>query len=128
MAHAIVPNVILNDAHNLVINVCVVGDSGTATELSAEKMLDISDYTGADVRITHIWTALVGFSAQLLWDADTDVILLSCPSYRFVENFHPFGGIPNNAGTGKTGDINITTYGLASTSNEGHIILMMEKD
>lgn len=126
MAHSIVPNVYVNGESNLVINTCIVGD-GSSGELSATQFIDVSTYGVSEVKIKRIKTSLVGFSAILYWDADTDVPIISVPDYEFGEEYHEFGGLWNNAGDGKTGDIMISTFGLASSSNEGHIIVELEK-
>lgn len=53
---------------------------------------------------------------RLLWDASTDVVALDIPSATdpSVRDFTRFGGLPNQGGSGKTGDILLTTTGLAS--------------
>ena len=51
----------------------------------------------------------------LEFDADTDIAALSLPANKAGKLcFREFGGLPNNGGTGKTGDITLTTTGLAS--------------
>ena len=126
MSHSIVPNVYANDTRNLVINTCVVGD-GTSGELSATKFVDVSTYNISEVKLLKVKSSLVGFSAILSWDADTDVPIISVPDYEFEQDFECFGGLYNNSGTGSTGDIMITTFGLSGTSQEGHIILELQK-
>lgn len=53
---------------------------------------------------------------KLLWDASTDVqaIEIPCATNATKGNFRKFGGLINRGGTGITGDILITTTGLAS--------------
>jgi hypothetical protein len=47
---------------------------------------------------------------QLLWDATTDVTLLNLSGSNDADMcFEAFGGIPNNAGAGVTGDVLLTT-------------------
>ena len=51
----------------------------------------------------------------MLWDATTDVLILTLGEADFVSfDFSRFGGLTNNAGAGKTGDILFTTVGAAS--------------
>jgi hypothetical protein len=51
----------------------------------------------------------------LLWDATTDVVCLTLGENDFVSfNFARFGGLTNNAGAGKTGDLLFTTVGAGS--------------
>lgn len=55
-----------------------------------------------------------GARVKLLWDATTDVVALDIPTGTNATkgNFRRFGGLLNRGGTGKTGDILITTTGL----------------
>lgn len=53
---------------------------------------------------------------RLLFDATTDVVAMDipCATNPTKANFRRIGGLPNVSGTGKTGDILITTSGLGS--------------
>ena len=64
------------------------------------------------VSIVRIDASLNGMSVNILWDATTDVacFILAPGMYKF--KFDP--QLANNAGTGKTGDINFTTIGATS--------------
>ena len=67
-------------------------------------------------------------SVKLLWDATTDTICWDLNSdYTTDEDFTGFGGIQNTSGTGKTGDINLTTTG-ASSGDSYVIVLTLIKD
>lgn len=66
------------------------------------------------VKINKIWVQTFGLGVDILWDATTDVICETVPSdvmYRMC--YDEFGGIPNNAGAGKTGDVLFSTVGAA---------------
>lgn len=54
--------------------------------------------------------------AFLSWDATTDVLALDIPvaTNPVKANFRCQGGLPNQGGAGKTGDILLSTTGLAS--------------
>lgn len=54
--------------------------------------------------------------ATLLWDANTDVVAFNIPTGTNPTKacFDDIGGLPNQGGTGKTGDILLTSTGLAS--------------
>jgi hypothetical protein len=48
-------------------------------------------------------------------DADTDQYFMNIPAdWTDTLDFTSFSGIPNNAGTGKTGDVLFTTAGHSS--------------
>ena len=105
----------------------IVGDgSGEETKT---VLYDASTFTAQaiDNAVTSIEYCLVGFSAQLYWDASTDVPLLSlAEGSESREHFNYVGSIANNSGTGKTGDILISTSGLGS-GDHGFIILRIKQ-
>jgi hypothetical protein len=81
----------------------------------------------SEVRVLRVSHAIVGMSVKLLLDATSDVLLLDlAESSNGHLDFTSFGGIPNNAGSGKTGDIQFTTTG-ASSGDTYSIILEMIK-
>jgi hypothetical protein len=52
---------------------------------------------------------------KILFDADTDVLAIQLPADWSDEfDFSNFSGIPDNAGTGSTGDVKFTTVGHSS--------------
>lgn len=67
------------------------------------------------VKINKIWAQTYGMAVDILWDATTDAICETIPAdvlYKMC--YDEFGGIPNNAGTGKTGDVLFTTVGASA--------------
>lgn len=67
------------------------------------------------VKINKIWAQTQGMSVDILWDATADVLCESIPENQFyLMDYSSFGGIPNNAGAGKTGDVAFTTVGAAA--------------
>lgn len=89
----------------------VIYDSSVvATTLNQTDPLNCSLY---DIRYS-VSTAATA-RVQLLFDATTDVLALDLVPIKPMHfDFKCFGGLPNYAGTGKTGDILLTTSGLAS--------------
>lgn len=66
------------------------------------------------VKINKIWAQTYGMGVDILWDADTDLICETIPENQFyLMDYSSFGGLPNNAGKGKTGDVLFTTVGAA---------------
>lgn len=127
MPHTVTTQVLERGPKFTVIKVNIKGDAGTATELVKAVLFDASAYsTKVANKLFNISYSLNEFSAELFWDAATDVALLSLAKSRpYHMCYIPFGGLKNNGGAGVTGDILITTSGLASTSLDGHIILRM---
>ncbi len=67
------------------------------------------------VKINKIWAQTQGMSVDVLWDATTDVLCETIPENQFyLMDYSSFGGLPNNAGSGVTGDVLFTTVGAAS--------------
>lgn len=67
------------------------------------------------VKINKIWVQTLGMGVDILWDATTDVLCESVPAdvlYKMC--YDEFGGLPNNAGVGKTGDVLFSTVGAAA--------------
>ena len=76
------------------------------------------------LKINKVWAQTVGVGVDILWDADTDLICESIPAgVLYKMDYSCFGGIPNNAGTGITGDVNFITVGTASATTRYTIIL-----
>ena len=75
------------------------------------------------VRLAKICYSTFGMSVKLLWDATTDAICWDLnANYADSEDFTEFSGIVNIAGTGKTGDINLTTTG--HSSGDSYVIVL----
>jgi len=79
------------------------------------------------VTVTKIYIASHGMEVRMLWDAATDVpFYLSSPGATQTLDFTGFGGIPNDAGAGVTGDIVFSTAD-ASSGDTYWCILEMTK-
>lgn len=87
----------------------------------ATRSTDGASCTG--VRLAKIVYSTFGMSVKLLWDATTDTICWDLNSdYTTDEDFTEFGGIRNTSGSGKTGDIKLTTTG--HTSGDSYVIVL----
>ena len=101
---------------------------------SAVKKVDVSALTtGLDgsactgVVIERIWWQCIGMKVRILFDADTDVMAIELGENQSGNHdYSIFGGLTNNAGTGKTGDVKFTTVG-ASSGDTYTVILYMRK-
>jgi hypothetical protein len=133
MANLISIQTIIDGPRSSVIKIGIVGD-GSGEEAST-VIYDASAYTPpcTNDKLMKIEYSISGFSARLDWDAIVNVPLMNLVEahpymalYDFCEDSMAFGGIPNNGGTGRTGDILITTFGLG-LGDSGHIILYINK-
>lgn len=131
MAHSVVGQTIIDGTKTTVVKYTIKGD-GSSGELTNFVLFDASAFKTASTsnKIMEIEYALNGFSAELLWDATTDIRALSLvKDYPYKADFWKIGGLVNNAGTGKTGDILITTTGLSAKAYDGYILLtIFQKD
>jgi hypothetical protein len=51
----------------------------------------------------------------MLWAATTPLMIITLPqNNNYFMDYSMFGGIPNNSGTGKTGDISFTTQDVSA--------------
>ena len=79
------------------------------------------------VTITKIHASTHGMEVLMYWDATTDVLIYSIPqNSQYTFDFEKFGGLTNNAGAGKTGDILFSTQD-ASNGDAYTITLEMVK-
>ena len=62
------------------------------------------------VILNKVWHSTHGLEVEILWDATTDQLAwVLPPNTTYWQDFSSFGGIQNNAGTGKTGNVAFTT-------------------
>ncbi|OYW72988.1 MAG: hypothetical protein B7Z37_23280 [Verrucomicrobia bacterium 12-59-8] len=66
----------------------------------------------ASVVIDKVQYMTKGMSVRVLWDATTDVLAFETPIEGDGKQcFAGIGGLQNDSGAGKTGDVNFTTVG-----------------
>jgi hypothetical protein len=79
------------------------------------------------VTITKVYATTHGMEVLMYWDATTDVFILGIPQEtNYVSDYECFGGLWNNAGAGKTGNVLFSTAD-ASAGDTYTIILEMVK-
>lgn len=124
MADAVSSQTIVDGARNVVMKFTNLSDG---TGESGVTKVDVSALSGAPsaVRIDRIHYNVNGMVLTLLWDATTDVRIVELAG-EGVFDFRDFGGLPNNAGSGVTGDILFTTTGHASGDSYS-VVLEMSK-
>lgn len=114
---------LINGSRDFVIKVDVVGGDA---EFTAEKIIDVADLTGAPTKfkIRNISWQFAEFTATLLWDATTDKQAFVLNQYEGDIDFFESTGVPivNDAGTGVSGNLLMTTKGLAA-GDTGTIII-----
>ena len=131
MADAVTSQTLADGPKTAVMKFTNVSDS---TGESAVTKVDVSALSASadgdtctGVTIERIWWQCIGMKVQILWDASTDAFCIELGENQSgSHDYTVFGGLTNNAGSGKTGDINFTTVG-ASANDTYTVILYMRK-
>ena len=119
MADAVTTQTIIDGERNCVMKFTNVSDgSGESAVAKVDVSALAANANGkacSEVRIQRISHAIVGMSVQLFFNASTNVLAMElAESSNGHMDFQDFGGTPNNAGSGKNGDILFTTKGHSS--------------
>ena len=119
MADAVTTQTIIDGERNCVMKFTNVSDgSGESAVAKVDVSALAANANGtacSEVRIMRVSHAIVGMSVQLFFNASTNVLAMElAESSNGHMDFKDFGGIPNNAGSGKNGDILFTTKGHSS--------------
>jgi hypothetical protein len=120
MADAISTHKLVDNRRNAVIKLTNLSDG---TGESAVNKVDVSALDGApdSVAIDRIEYDCNGMRVDLLWDATADTVAATL-SGQGAMDFKRVGGLQNNSGAGKTGDIHLTTNG--HTAGDGYTIVL----
>ena len=119
MADAVTSQTIQDDNRKAVLKFTNISDGSgesavTKIDVSALQANSKGD-SCTEVAISKIWWQCVGMGVQLLNDATSDTLIIALsPDSNGMHDYPPFSGIPNNAGSGKTGDVQFTTIGASS--------------
>ena len=131
MADAVTSQTIQDGERNVVMKFTNVSDG---TGESAVAKVDVSALSAnkagtacSEVRVMRVSHAVVGMSVQLFFNATSNVLLMElAESSNGHMDFKDFGGIPNNAGSGKNGDILFTTKGHSSGDTYSIVLEMVK--
>ena len=113
MADAVTSQTIQDGQNTAVLKFTNVSDG---TGESAVKKVDVSaleaNHLGkacTSVSVARIYWATRGMGVNLEFDATTNVLLTGLPADSTGDEYYDlFTGIPNNAGSGVTGDIDLS--------------------
>lgn len=132
MADAVTSQTIIDGPKTAVMKFTNISDG---TGESAVTKVDVSALnasadgdTCTGVVIERIWWQCIGMKVQILWDATSDQFCIELGENQSGNHDYTiFGGLTNNAGSGKTGDVQFTTVG--ATANDTYtIILYLRKE
>ena len=132
MADAVTSQTLIDGERTAVLKFTNISDG---TGESAVKKVDVSALSASGNKqtctgcsIEKIWYITNGMKVKILFDATSDVLALELPDTDSgYFDYSSFGGIANNAGSGKTGDIMFTTVGHTSADSYT-IILQVRKE
>ena len=81
-----------------------------------------------DVVIERIWWQCIGMKVQILWNASTNLFCIELGENQSGEHdYTVFGGLTNNSGGGKNGDVLFTTLGHTSADTYTVILYLRKK-
>ena len=131
MADAVTSQTLFDGDKHVVMKFTNISDG---TGESAVKKVDVSALesdiygnTCSSVAIEKIWWQCIGMKVRMFFDATSDAFIIELGENQSgYHDYSEFGGISNNAGAGKTGDIDFTTVGHSSADTYT-IILKMRK-
>ena len=125
-----VTKTVLMDGDNLSYVRVYLASDGSSGELSDVVLLDASALAGAKniTTIYRIQGSCTGFSAILEFDATTDLPFATLPADEAFDLDFRANPIPNNAGTGITGDVTITTSGFSASGDAAFLLFTVGKD
>ena len=130
MADAVATQILFQGDKQVIMKFTNASDGTGETNVTKVDVSTLTPYqqracTG--VQIDRIYGLTHGMEVRLLWGATTNVTILTFPQNTAqTMDFNDFGGLENNAGTGKTGNILFTTLD-ASSGDAYTIILVMRK-
>ena len=131
MADAVTSQTIQDGERKAVLKFTNISDG---TGESAVTKIDVSalsaNSAGAactEVAVAKIWWQCVGMGVELLNDATSDTLIIGLsPDSNGYHDYSDFSGIPNDAGSGKTGDVKFTTIGASSTDTYTVIVEVLK--
>lgn len=116
MADTVSTRILEQGERNLVVQLTNLSDGTGETgvvKVDASTLSPIPD----DLVIDWVQWDISGMNVQIDWDATANVTALLLGAGQGVQDYRIFGGVSNNAGAGKTGDVLVTTIGAASNSS-----------
>jgi hypothetical protein len=132
MADAVTSQTIQDGQRKAVLKFTNISDgTGESAVVKVDVSALASNSSGAactGVTVAKIWWQCVGMGVELLFDATANVLVIGLsPDSNGYHDYSDFTGIPNNSGSGKTGDILFTTIGASSTDTYAVILELVKE-
>lgn len=126
MADAVTTQILVDDTRRAIFKFTNISDGTGESAVVKVNVSTLSPYQGnacTSVNIEKLESITDGMGVDVLWDATTDVVALTLgPDQFFTFDFSRFGGLKNNAGAGRTGNIAFTTIG--ATAGDRYTIIL----
>lgn len=131
MADAVTSQTLSDDGGHVVIHLTNVSDgTGESGVIKVDASALVGGASTTRYAVERIKWATVGMGFNLLWDATTDVLVWTCGNatsqgdidYTTGGTGQARTGLLNNAGTGVTGDILLTTVG--HNSGDSYVVTL----
>jgi hypothetical protein len=131
MADAVTTQTLLDGERLAIMKFTNISDGTGETTVTKVNVSTLtasnSGKTCTGVTVIKIMSVCHGMEVRMYWDASTDVpFFLSTVNTNYENDFSNFGGITNNAGTGKNGNIVFSTSD-ASSGDTYTVVLEMVK-
>ena len=132
MADAVTSQTIIDGSSKAVLKFTNVSDGSGESAVTKVDVSALSNnslgQTCTGVSIEKIWWQCIGMKTRLFFDATSDAFIIELGENQSgYHDYSIFGGLPNNAGSGKTGDIQFTTVGHSSADTYT-VILQVKKE
>ena len=122
MVDAVSTQIIVDGKRNAIIKFTNISD-GTGEAAVTKVTPSALNFAPVGLKINRIRASTFGMGVDILWDATADVLAWHVPTDMDVDqDFNFFDGLPNNAGAGKTGIIQFTTF--AHTLGDRYSIIL----
>jgi hypothetical protein len=114
MADAVTSQTLLDGERLAIMKFTNISDGTGETAVTKVNVSNLaksaSGLACTGVTVTKITSVCHGMEVRMYWDATTDVpFFLSTVNTNYENDFSKIGGITNNAGTGKNGNIVFST-------------------
>ena len=130
MADAVATQILFQGDKQVIMKFTSASDGTGETNVKKVDVATLTPYQGmpcVEVQIDKVYFLTHGMEVRMLWEATTNVTIMTMPQNNSqTMEFEEFGGLGNNAGTGKTGNILFTTLD-ASAGDTYTVILVMRK-
>ena len=127
MVDTVTTQILRDGRRNLVMKFTNISDGSGESAVTKVDVSSLSE-SPARVRITRIDYTTADIGLDILWDADTDVLALTIPQDMSDSiDYRWFGGVTNNAGAGRTGDIKFSTNNSPLAGDRYTVVLHMIK-